>query len=71
MKVLFDTYYKDKPKLFIEILRENKDEAMDTIIQKLQPTVKMTQIQENIDRKTDEQIFEIMKLFKGGSNAYH
>jgi len=71
LKALFDTYYKDKPKLFIEILRENKDEAMDTIIRKLQPSVKMTQIQENIDRKTDEQIFEIMKLFKGGSNAYH
>ncbi len=71
LKRLFDTYYKDKPKRFIEILRENKEEDMETIIQKLTPAEQMIQIQSRVDQKADEQISELMKLFTGGENVYH
>lgn len=71
LKRLFDTYYSDKPKRFIEILRENKDEDIDTIIQKLTPARQMIQIQSSVDRKADEQIIELMKLFTGGHDVYH
>ncbi len=71
LKSIFDNYYKEKPKIFIELLRENKDLPTEEIIEKLLPKKQEIQIQEKVDEKTETQINELMKLFTGGSHVYH
>ena len=71
LKKLFDTYYKDKPKTFIDLLRKNKELSTDEIIRNLTPKNQQMQIQERVDEKAESQIKELMKLFTGGQRVYH
>ena len=71
LKKLFDTYYKDKPKTFIDLLRKNKELSTDEIIRNLTPKNQQVQIQERVDEKAESQINELMKLFTGGQRVYH
>ena len=71
LKKLFDTYYKDKPKTFIDLLRKNKELSTDEIIRNLTPKNQQMQIQERVDEKAESQINELMKLFTGGQRVYH
>ena len=71
LKKLFDTYYKDKPKTFIDLLRKNKELSTLEIIRNLTPKNQQMPIQERVDEKAESQINELMKLFTGGQHVYH
>lgn len=68
LKNLFDIYYKDKPKTFIELLRENMDKDTDELVRLLNPSKQNADKQAKIDKKTDEQIELIGQLFVGGKH---
>lgn len=68
LKSIFDTYYKDKPKEFIELLRENAHLDNESLLNVLNPVTnnKLTASTEKINSKTNEQINLISKMFIGG-----
>lgn len=67
LKAIFDTYYKEKPKVFIEILRESENLSFEELKERLVPIKETTNVDENkIINKTDEQIEVIGHLFIGG-----
>lgn len=71
LKNIFDTYYKEKPRLFIEILRENKEECIENIIEKLKPLKGDSSISEiSVSSSTAKQIEMISQLFIGGEKEY-
>jgi len=67
LKDIFDTYYKDKPKTFIELLRENKDLNLNDLLIKLNPT--KTTIEETnwVETEVKKQLSTIANLFIGGT----
>lgn len=73
LKNLFDTYYKEKPKEFIQLLRDNSHLSNEELIDALNPTkiMKNTQSKETIDRKTNEQIELLTRMFIGGNHLVH
>lgn len=67
LKAIFDTYYKEKPKIFIEILRESEDLSFEELKDRLIPVKADETVDENkIINKTDEQIELVKTLFIGG-----
>lgn len=73
LKSLFDTYYKEKPKEFIQLLRDNSHLSNEELIEVLDPTKMMncTQSKETINKKTNEQIIKLTNMFIGGNNLVH
>ncbi|MDO4468164.1 MAG: IS21 family transposase, partial [Bacillota bacterium] len=71
LKKIFDIYYTDKPKTFIEILRQNKDKSIEDIIESVTPVSNYEETRRHIEDKTSQQIEELMKLFTGGNYVYH
>lgn len=71
LKKLFDKYYSEKPKTFIEILRENKDLPIEELLTLLDPIRVSTNDQKLVDKRTDEQIQLIEQLFVGGKHYVH
>ena len=61
LKKIFDRYYSEKPKEFIEILRNNPDSSTEDLINYLIP----------LRTKTAEQVTSIMELFTGGKRNVH
>lgn len=69
LKAIFDNYYKEKPKVFIEILRESENISFEELKERLVPTENKKYVNENkIIDKTDEQIELIKGLFIGGKH---
>lgn len=68
LKKIFDLYYKEKPKSFIAILRENADSSIEELLVKLTPMQNSTDIQTTakVENKTNEQINLLKDLFVGG-----
>ena len=73
LKDIFDTYYKDKPKEFIELLRENAHLDNERLMNVLNPLTnnKLTASIEKINYKTNEQIHLLSSMFVGGKNVIH
>ena len=73
LKKIFDRYYSEKPKEFIEILRNNPDSSTEDLINYLIPlrnNLKMNS-EDTIRTKTAEQVTSIMELFTGGKRNVH
>lgn len=70
LKEIFDLYYKEKPKLFIELLRENSGKEINELTAALMPVKSDTKIEtvSEIEEKTDNQISILMELFIGGKD---
>lgn len=70
MKKIFDLYYKQKPKAFIELLRMNAHLDDEQLIEVLsnRPTGKLIRSEEKIKDKIEEQIYTINNMFIGGNN---
>ena len=74
LKSLFDNYFKEKPKEFIDLLQLYKDDSIEEVIEKIKMEVCLLPIKENwISQACDDQIDEISKLFVGGNitNGIH
>lgn len=72
LKSLFDTYFKEKPKEFIDILSANKDKSIEEIITVIQiEACLVPYIDNQISKACDDQINEISKLFMKGSQYVH
>ena len=70
LKKIFDLYYKQKPKAFIELLRMNAhldDEQLIDVLSN-RPTNKLIRSEEKIKDKIEEQIYTINNMFIGGNN---
>lgn len=65
LKDIFDTYYKEKPKAFIELIREYKDLDNDSLINILIPSSKAysEEVFNSVVSKSIEQIETISKMF--------
>lgn len=67
LKHIFDIYYKTRPKLFIEILRENADKDMAELREMLVPSGKdVSDNSARVHAYTLRQIDQISSLFIGG-----
>lgn len=71
LKNVFDQYYADRPKTFIQILRENSNLSNEELIEVLKPQNLASAAQKEVFDKTDEQIKQLMEMFIGGENVYH
>lgn len=71
LKDIFDTYYKDKPKTFIELLSENKDLKLQDLITKLNPTTLTSNDSNWVEEETMKQIVSVSNLFIGGNGYVH
>ena len=71
LKNMFNNYYKEKPKVFIEILRRYSDSDLKTLLEALEPRQQEAKIQQAIDDKTMEQINELCEMFIGGNQYVH
>lgn len=71
LKDIFDRYYTENPKLFIDILRENIGIDEKALLEKLIP-VENSEIKttDKVAEKTKRQIDMISELFVGGNNKY-
>lgn len=68
---MFNKYYKEKPKVFIEILRRYSDSDLKTLLEALEPRQQEAKIQQAVDDKTMEQINELCEMFIGGNQYVH
>lgn len=70
LKNIFDLYYKEKPKAFIEILRMNSHLNDEQLIEVLSNIASNQSIhsEEKIKDKIEEQIYTINNMFIGGGN---
>lgn len=69
LKSIFDKYYIDKPKEFIELLRQNSHLDDKSLLEALQPMNKTDSVtNETIVTKTNEQVYVIQSMFVGGCN---
>lgn len=71
LKNMFNKYYKEKPKVFIEILRRYSDSDLKTLLEALEPRQQEAKIQQAVDDKTMEQINELCEMFIGGNQYVH
>ena len=72
LKSLFETYFKEKPREFIDLLYFNRDKTIEEIIEKIKIETCLKPIRDNwIAKACDDQIDEISKLFLGGKNGIH
>lgn len=65
IKDIFDTYYKEKPKAFIEIIRENRNLNNDELVERLIPNSKTytEKVFDNVVFNSVKQVLTISKLF--------
>lgn len=70
LKTVFDKYYREKPKVFIEILRENSHLGDEKLIEVLsrQPQTQPIAQESIITEKISEQIHTISSMFIGGED---
>ena len=69
LKDIFNLYYKDNPKQFIELLSANKDLDIKQLIKVLKPSnniKKLSQKDSLIEQEVIKQLFDINNLFTGG-----
>lgn len=72
LKSLFDYYFKENPKDFIDLLYLYKDLSIEEIIEKINIEVCIKPVKDNwIAEACDNQINEIAKLFIGGETNVH
>ena len=72
LKSLFDTYFKEKPRDFIDILYANKDKSIEEIINVIRIEACLVPYKDNqITQACDDQINEISKLFMKGNQYVH
>lgn len=69
---LYNTYYKDRPKLFIELMRENKDLSYEELIAVLTPDSQenIQTVNDNIAEQTSAQIAALNALFTKGGDGF-
>lgn len=71
LKDIFDTYYKDNPKSFIDVINLNKHLSLEELIDILDPR-RMIIINNNwVEEETTKQIKNINSLFIGGLHNVH
>ena len=70
LKTVFDKYYREKPKAFIEILRENSHLGDEKLIEVLsrQPQTQPIAQESIITEKISKQIHTISSMFIGGED---
>lgn len=68
---MFNKYYKERPKVFIEILRRYSDSDLKTLLEALEPKKQEAKIQQAVDDKTMEQINELCEMLIGGNQYVH
>ena len=71
LKNMFNKYYKERPKVFIEILRRYSDSDLKTLLEALEPKKQEAKIQQAVDDKTMEQINELCEMLIGGNQYVH
>ena len=72
LKSLFDTYFKEKPKDFIDILYSCRDYTIEQIIDQVRKEVCVIPLKDNwVAEECDRQIQEIADLFIGGNDYVH
>lgn len=70
LKDIFDTYYKDNPKSFIDLLYINKDLSLEELIDNIDPRKAITNPSNWIEEETYKQIQSVNSLFIGGYNVH-
>lgn len=69
LKDIFNLYYKDNPKAFIAILKDNKNLPIDDLIKALLPRENQEKVNNWIEDETIKQLSSIASLFmKGNEN---
>lgn len=69
LKDIFDNYYKNNPKFFIDILKTHQDLSIDEIVDLLRPTFnKHNETNDWIEDETIKQLKSITNLFIGGKH---
>ena len=69
LKDIFDTYYKDNPKLFIDILKNNINLPIEDLINVLKPCKGFKNKESNfVENEITKQLRAITNLFIGGVN---
>ena len=69
LKDIFNQYYKDNPKTFISLLRENKELSLDELVEALSPKKSKEKLNNWIEDETMKQLSTIASLFmKGNEN---
>ena len=72
LKSLFDTYFKEKPKDFIDILYSYRDSTIEQIIEQVRKQACVIPFKDNwVAQECDRQIQEIAGLFIGGDGYVH
>ena len=73
LKRLFNTYFKEKPKEFIDLLSFHREKTIEEIIEIIEQGMCIKPINNNwISDACDKQIDEILKMFVGGvTNGLH
>lgn len=74
LKDIFNLYYKDNPKQFIELLSANKDLDIKQLIEALKPinnSKKLSQEDNLIEQEVIKQLLNINDLFTGGNKYVH
>lgn len=67
LKSLFDTYFKENPRYFIDLLKDKRDCSIEEIILRIKEEVCLIPQEENwISQACEDQIAEISRLFIGG-----
>ena len=69
LKDIFNLYYKDNPKTFITLLKENKDLSLDDLIKALLPHEKHEKVNNWIEDETIKQLNSIVSLFMKGNKS--
>ena len=70
LKDIFNLYYKDNPKHFIELLNTNKDLDIKQLIEVLKPSNNIKQLSQEdslIEQEVIKQLLDITNLFTGGN----
>lgn len=69
LKSLFDLYYKEKPKTFIELLRANAYLDDQELIEAMKPNNNIIEkLKDKVEDSTANQIKQITTMFTGGGN---
>ena len=72
LKGLFDTYFKEKPRDFIDILYRCRDKSLEQMIEEIRKEVCIAPFKDNwVAIECDAQIQEIASLFIGGDSYVH
>ena len=68
LKDIFDIYYKDNPKLFIDTLKNNIDLPIEELIDVLKPHISLkNKVNNLVENETMKQLKDITNLFIGGT----